>query len=139
MKGIYILIVQLGRDVDITVGALGRLHFSQGLYAYVGSAQSSLETRIERHFRREKRKFWHVDYLLDDPAMKIVKTYVSNASKAKECKIAREIGQKGVPIAGFGCSDCKCRSHLVRLDSLGLSQLHRTGFAAIFRDCRNVT
>lgn len=133
MKGIYILIIQLGGDIDITIGALGKLHLSQGLYAYVGSAQSSLEKRIERHFRREKRKFWHIDYFLDDLATKIVKTYVSNASKAQECLIAREIGQKGVPIAGFGCSDCKCRSHLVRLDSLELLQLHCPGFVANFQ------
>ena len=135
MKGIYILIVKLNEDVDITVGALGRLHFSEGLYAYVGSAQSGIEARIERHFRREKRKFWHIDYLLDHPASKIVKTYVSNANKTQECEIAREVSQKGMQITGFGCSDCRCASHLVRLDNQEPSQLACAGFTAISRDC----
>jgi Uri superfamily endonuclease len=134
MRGIYILIVKLNENVDVTVGALGRLHFSEGLYAYVGSAQNSIEARIERHFRREKRKFWHIDYLLDHPASKIVKTYVSNASKAQECKIARELSQKGLRVAGFGCSDCRCASHLERLDNYEPSQLARAGFTAISRD-----
>ena len=117
MKGIYVLIIQLNRDMDIRVGALGKLHFTGGLYAYVGSAQTSIETRMKRHFKRNIRKFWHIDYLLDRSESKIVKTYKFNVNKACECKIAKEIGQKGKPVAGFGCSDCRCKSHLVRLDN----------------------
>jgi Uri superfamily endonuclease len=106
----------LNRDRETNVGRLGRLHFRKGLYAYVGSAQNSLETRIRRHFKREKRKFWHIDYLLDSPETLIIETYISKANKERECEIAGELSRVGNSIAGFGSSDCKCKSHLVRID-----------------------
>ena len=116
MKGIYVLIIQLNRDLETNFGRLGRLHFRKGLYAYVGSAQNSLETRIRRHFKREKRKFWHIDYLLDSPETRIIETYISKANKERECELAGELSIVGNSIAGFGSSDCKCKSHFVRID-----------------------
>jgi Uri superfamily endonuclease len=107
----------LNRDIETNVGKLGRFEFVKGLYAYVGSAQNSLEPRIRRHLRREKSKFWHIDYLLDSPETIIVKTYVSKAHKEQECKTARKLSEVGNPVEGFGSSDCDCRSHLVRIDS----------------------
>ena len=109
------LIIQLERDSDIEVGALGRLHFSKGFYAYVGSAQKSLETRIARHFKREKKRFWHIDYFLGTSSCKIIETLILDGDKNCECIIARAIYTMGEPVVGFGCSDCNCRSHLVRL------------------------
>ena len=64
VKGIYILLVRIKNDSNVMVGALGARKFRKGLYAYVGSAQNSLEKRIERHFRSKKKKHWHIDYLL---------------------------------------------------------------------------
>ena len=68
-------------DAEVRVGALGTLHFARGLYAYVGSAQNGLEKRIERHFRKEKLRFWHVDYLLANPASRIVAVFFKEAPK----------------------------------------------------------
>jgi Uri superfamily endonuclease len=115
LKGIYVLIIQVGEDIDVDVGALGRIAFTKGLYAYVGSAQTNLEQRIKRHLRSEKRKFWHIDYLLDNAAAKIVKVFFKKADKAEECNVAKVIGEKGEPIGGFGCSDCNCKSHLFHI------------------------
>jgi Uri superfamily endonuclease len=115
LKGVYVLIIQVGWDTDVDVGALGRIAFTKGLYAYVGSAQTNLEQRIKRHFRNEKRKFWHVDYLLENDTAKIVKVFFKKANKAEECKIAKVIGERGEPIGGFGCSDCNCKSHLFHI------------------------
>jgi len=114
-EGIYVLIIQVGEDINVDVGALGKIAFTKGLYAYVGSAQINLEQRIKRHLRSEKRKFWHIDYLLDNAAAKIVKVFFKKADKAEECKVAKVIGEKGEPIGGFGCSDCKCESHLFHI------------------------
>jgi Uri superfamily endonuclease len=122
LKGVYILIIQVGEDIDVDVGALGRIAFKKGLYAYVGSAQTNLEKRIKRHRRKEKRKFWHVDYLLDNAAAKIVKVFYKQVAKTEECAIAKEIGERGELIAGFGCSDCECRSHLFRIRDYGFLQ-----------------
>jgi Uri superfamily endonuclease len=115
LKGVYVLIIQVDKDADVNVGALGKLTFEKGLYAYVGSAQTNLEKRIRRHFRKEKRKFWHVDYLLDNAAAKIAMVFFKNAAKSEECETAKIINERGRAISGFGCSDCNCNSHLFRI------------------------
>ena len=115
LAGIYVLIIQVGEDISVDVGALGERFFAEGSYAYVGSAQTNLRQRVRRHLRSEKRKFWHIDYLLDNPAAKIVEVFFREAAKTGECKTASIIGGRSKPIAGFGCSDCKCKSHLFHI------------------------
>jgi len=114
LKGIYVLAVSISKSRAIRIGALGNVSFSKGFYAYVGSAQNSLEKRLERHLRKEaKRRFWHIDYLLADECVAIVKAFVKEeADKLEECITAQVLGEYGFPIDGFGCSDCGCRSHL---------------------------
>jgi Uri superfamily endonuclease len=116
LKGVYVLIIELSQGAEVQVGALGIVHFAKGLYAYVGSAQDGLEKRIERHIRKEKRVFWHVDYLLENPDTRIRAVFVKEAPKTTECTIAVVIGQNGEAVAGFGCSDCRCLSHLHRIE-----------------------
>jgi Uri superfamily endonuclease len=114
-KGIYILVVLVSKDINVNVGALGSVNFEKDLYAYVGSAQKSLEKRIERHLGRTKRKFWHIDYLLNDDSVEVLKVFYKNVGKSEECKVANKIGERCVPTKGFGSSDCKCKSHLFKL------------------------
>lgn len=116
MKGIYVLVISIKERVAVNVGALGKIIFEKGFYAYVGSAQASLEKRVKRHFRRDKRKFWHIDYLLGSDMAKIEKIFYKKAEKVEECEIAKEIGKRGVAVKCFGCSDCKCESHLFKVD-----------------------
>ncbi|MGB9713994.1 DUF123 domain-containing protein [Candidatus Bathyarchaeota archaeon] len=116
MKGIYVLIISVNENITVHVGALGKINFEKGLYTYVGSAQNNLEKRVERHSRRSKRKFWHIDYLLCNKTAKIEKIFYKKAEKVEECKIAKEIGRTGVAVKGFGCSDCKCESHLFKIE-----------------------
>jgi len=116
LKGIYVLIIRVNKDIHVNIGALCRRFFAKGLYAYVGSAQTNLEQRVKRHLKREKRLFWHIDYLLDNNAAEIVKVLYKQRDKAEECKTATQIGENGTPIAGFGCSDCHCKSHLFQID-----------------------
>ncbi len=117
MKGVYVLIISVGRNVSARVGAQGVVKFEKGTYAYVGSAQSNLEKRIARHLRRVKKKFWHVDYLLDSPRVRICKILTKEAAKTEECRIADLLCRVGSPILSFGCSDCKCKSHLFKIKS----------------------
>ena len=122
MKGIYVLIVHVTKDINVNIGALGRTAFTKGLYAYVGSAQNNLEQRVKRHLRSEKRKFWHIDYLLDNPAAKIIKVFFKEAVKDEECKTAESLNRESNPVAGFGCSDCNCKSHLFHIKNYRLIQ-----------------
>jgi Uri superfamily endonuclease len=122
LKGVYVLIIQVDEDTDVNVGAIGRLTFKKGLYAYVGSAQNNLEQRVKRHLRKEKRRFWHVDYLLDDGVTKVVEVFHKQADKTEECAIAKVIGERGESIDDFGSSDCSCKSHLFRIRDYGFLQ-----------------
>ena len=116
MKGVYVLIISVSKDITANVGALESVNFEKGLYAYVGSAQNSLEKRIERHLRKSKRKFWHIDHLLDNEFVNVVKVFSKEADKAEECRIARRLAERGVAVENFGCSDCSCISHLFRVE-----------------------
>ncbi len=70
----------------------------------MGSAPSP--KRLERHLRTEKKLFWHIDYFLEKAHIR--KIYIAEGEK--ECKVAQKMNLPGVK--GFGCSDCKCPSHL---------------------------
>lgn len=119
MKGVYVLIISVGKDIGVNVGALGSVFFEKGLYAYVGSAQNGLEKRVERHLRKAKKRFWHIDYLLDNDAARIVKVFYKEVERSEECRIAGKLSEKGVAVVNFGCSDCDCVSHLFRVNDYG--------------------
>jgi len=112
MKGIYVLLISLSKDAKLHIGSLGVIAFRKGLYAYVGSAQNSIDKRVARHFSRRKKKFWHIDYLLSSKHAKILAVYFKIASKKEECQIARLLSKQELFVPGFGCSDCACCSHL---------------------------
>jgi len=124
LKGIYVLIIQINKTIRPKIGALGELTFPAGLYAYVGSAQNNLELRVKRHKRREKRLFWHIDYLLNNEAAKIIDIYYRQDGKTVECHIASLLAENGEPITGFGCSDCRCTSHLFRAENFEFLRKH---------------
>jgi len=115
VNGIYVLVISVRDNIIINVGALGSVRFEKGLYAYVGSAQNNLEKRIKRHLDRVKKKFWHIDYLIGNRSVKVVRVFYKEAKKFEECKIARKLSKNSVPVLNFGCSDCDCVSHLFML------------------------
>ncbi len=120
MKGVYVLFISVGQDLTLDVGALGPTFFEMGLYAYVGSAQNNLEKRLKRHFRKNKRRFWHVDYLIASRIAKVMVVFWKEGEKKLECEIARKIRQFGPAVKGFGSSDCSCEGHLIRVRNLDL-------------------
>ncbi|TRO49248.1 GIY-YIG nuclease family protein [Candidatus Bathyarchaeota archaeon] len=121
LRGTYCLCISLRRDLEIEVGALGRIAFDRGLYVYVGSALSGLEARVRRHLRTSRGEFgaihWHIDYLLREPDVEVERVFALLSDLREECRVAGEVGEHGVPVKGFGCSDCRCESHLLRVDS----------------------
>jgi Uri superfamily endonuclease len=120
VKGIYVLIIRISKSIRPRIGALGEIDFQAGLYAYVGSAQNNLEFRVKRHLKKEKQLFWHIDYLLNDPAAEVTEVYCLEAGKACECQIAQLLFPHSEPVLRFGCSDCNCISHLFRSDSFAV-------------------
>ncbi len=109
-KGTYVLLIKLSKNKEIKIGSLGKLRFKKGFYAYVGSAMNGLDRRIQRHLRKMKRFYWHIDYLLKDAD--ILKVVYAQTRTKRECDIATYLEQYLRSIKNFGSSDCKCKSHL---------------------------
>jgi Uri superfamily endonuclease len=96
------------------------------MYAYVGSAMNGLEARTRRHLEGRGRKRWHIDYLMELAEDKEALLFPSDVDI--ECDLAarlRSLPGASEPLAGFGSSDCHCRSHLFRLDTQACSALRQ--------------
>lgn len=117
-KGSYCLIICVKRDCRIKIGAMGMTQFEKGYYIYVGSALNTLNKRISRHISTDKKKHWHMDYLSLNKNTKIVQVIYTHCDKKIECDISCHINENtNKYIEDFGCSDCKCMSHLYYFDS----------------------
>ena len=110
MKGSYILLIKLSKEQTITIGSLKALHFPRGYYAYVGSAMSGFKARISRHLKSNKKPRWHIDYLLEKAS--ITGIILGETINRTECAIAQALSRQFDSVPGFGCSDCRCHSHL---------------------------
>ncbi len=118
MKGIYILLIKIDKNIEVEIGSLGKINFDKGIYAYIGSAQNNLEKRIQRHKVKNKKLRWHINYLLKNKSVKILKILYKNTGRKEECKIAKRLSKTEIPISKFGCSDCDCKNHLFKIKSL---------------------
>ena len=114
--GSYVLILRLDNPTKVVVGKLGTFDFDAGWYAYAGSAlgPGGLATRLAYHYRREKPKQWHIDYLM--AYVELVEVWWAVDETRKECTWAsalRSVPGGRVPAPNFGASDCRCLTHLV--------------------------
>ena len=111
------------KNCKIKIGALSKIDFKKGKYIYVGSAQKGIENRIARHYLRDKKNHWHIDYLLANKNVKIENYLYKEAGKKEECQIAAFLRHFEEPIGNFGCSDCKCEAHLFKINKLDVNKL----------------
>jgi sugar fermentation stimulation protein A len=113
--GSYMLILNLDEDKEIEIGRLGRVFFKKGFYIYIGSAMKDLMARIERHKRKRKNLFWHIDNLREHAAL--VHAVPIRSSSRLECEIAGSLRTISYSrIKDFGSSDCECDSHLFYME-----------------------
>ena len=115
VPGIYTLVLHLIDERESSVGSLGKISFAAGYYTYTGSGRGpgGLK-RVQRHLQVlqgiKTTKRWHIDYLL--PFTSFQEVFVTPTQADLECQIASSIGERLASIKGFGCSDCRCQSHL---------------------------
>lgn len=111
MKGVYTLLIYLERDMD-----LGRWRLKRGFYCYTGSGLKELISRVERHFKLEKRVKWHIDMLTTSKDVRVFGAVLAESKERMECRVNRELEALGEAVEGFGNTDCRsgCRGHLVR-------------------------
>ncbi|MFQ5996524.1 MAG: DUF123 domain-containing protein [Dehalococcoidales bacterium] len=110
MKGSYVILIKLPKAQTITIGRLSDVYFPRGYYAYVGSALRSVKARLSRHLGRNKKRHWHIDYLL--PKASITDIIIGESEDRIECAVARALSSQFDSVPGFGSSDCHCPSHL---------------------------
>ena len=114
--GTYALVLLVEHLGSVTIGRLGPVLVKPGFYVYAGSAlgPSGLAARISRHARQEKKRHWHIDYL--QPTAKLEEVWCLVAPDRQECRWAASLARMRratMPLANFGASDCRCRSHLL--------------------------
>jgi sugar fermentation stimulation protein A len=110
-SGLYIAIFYLPRTGKIRVGKLGKFHFKEGAYLYVGSAQRNLSARLKRHSTEKKHLRWHIDYL--SAKARMLGAVTIPGQRKRECELARELGEMfQLTVPNFGASDCRCGGHL---------------------------
>lgn len=107
MRGSYFLVFKLKRSKRVRGWKL-----REGYYIYVGSGMRGMENRVLRHLRKEKKRHWHIDYLTSDKDCEPVLLLLKLENEKNECKYAAAFSNLGTGIKGFGCSDCRCDSHL---------------------------
>jgi len=129
--GIYTLILSLSQAGQIKVGSLGAIDFAGGFYSYTGSARGpgGLK-RVDRHIRVlegiKTTRRWHIDYLL--PHTSLEEVFITRTSLNLECSIAKALGRHLMAVPRFGCTDCRCLSHLHY--SLELQEMRAVAAAA---------
>ena len=115
-EGTYALVLTFAAAAEAEVGALGTCRLEPGTYCYVGSAMNGLDHRIGRHMAASKAIRWHIDRLTVLDCAK--EAYASFPDPVPECELGRIAAACGATpvLKGFGCSDCRCSTHLFRTD-----------------------
>lgn len=111
--GCYQLVLKLNKTLLLKIGKLGEINFRKGFYIYTGRSKKGLKARVERHKRKEKKRHWHIDYLL---AVAVIRKIFYYRSRFDECIInmkTNKLIKDSAIVNGFGSSDCRCRGHLI--------------------------
>lgn len=124
-SGIYILEIYVSKPILIL--RFPDVIFKKGYYYYTGSAQANLAKRVDRHFRKNKKIHWHIDYITSHCDSTVTNSWlIIDKKKDFECVYNRKLLNTfnlTIPVKGFGNSDCSfCDSHL--LYSLQPANIH---------------
>ena len=148
-QGSYILFLNLKKPVSLEVGSLGKLFFPKSVYLYFGSAlgpsKKSLELRIRRHYQKQKKIQWHIDYLTSIQEVKPIFSAIFKSKSSIECDLLQYFRDKkeySISHKDFGSSDCsnKCNSHLlntkksiseIKQDIIGVSKKLKLTFEIV--------
>ena len=79
--------------------------------------------RVGRHFSKDKKLRWHIDYLLEEAGP--VGALLVAGGEGVECALGRLLStlENSEPIKGFGSSDCSCDSHFYRIEESSIPAL----------------
>jgi len=119
-SGSYVLVLEVKHTRVLTIGRLGKVRLSAGVYAYTGSAFGSggLRARLGRYLRGESVKHWHIDHVR--AVAEVHACFYTVSDTRLECiwsQALAAIPGATIPVQGFGASDCRsgCAAHLITL------------------------
>lgn len=118
LKGVYILVFEVNRDMCMNIGSLGYVCFPKGVYGYVGSAKGfgGIKARIKHHMNKYKRRFrWHIDYLTVRNDVTINCVIYAETLDIDEGDVVKEVISDRcwkLSVLGFGSTDSRSPSHL---------------------------
>lgn len=114
-RGTYALVLASAAPGACRIGRLGRVALLPGVYVYVGSAlgPGGLPARLRRHAGVAARAHWHIDYLRRRLPLAEVWLDAGGARLEHAWALALARLRGAAAVAGFGCSDCGCGSHLL--------------------------
>ncbi|UCG90677.1 MAG: DUF123 domain-containing protein [Candidatus Heimdallarchaeota archaeon] len=124
-QGVYVLVFERICSLLIEISRFKWLLKSE-FYLYFGSARgktsTSLEKRLGRHFKGQKKIFWHIDNVTSHSDTKMISAYYTTTTGLTECSALQGFVQNfhnTEIIQNFGSSDCKakCGGHLVFFSS----------------------
>ncbi len=99
------------------VRKLGLIRFPAGHYVYVGRAfgRGGLGARLTHHLNLSVSPHWHIDFLRPHGTISAIWYGLTTPSDEHEwAQAMAQIRGATVPAVGFGSSDCRCASHLIR-------------------------
>lgn len=117
-SGVYLLEIYAKKSFTLDIKKFADAIFPVGYYYYSGSAQKNLQHRVNRHKSKNKKLFWHIDYLTTNKNI-IIKNvlFLPGKEKEYECVLINSILKKFEAkyiVKGFGNSDCyTCPAHLL--------------------------
>ena len=112
----YVLLITIPQNQPVTVGAKGVVDLIKGGYLYVGSARKNWQKRVARHCRKEKKKRWHIDYILDGEGGEVEEVWISQEDReCPTCQVLTSLAGTKIPRPGIGSSDCRCPAHFLEL------------------------
>ena len=112
-KGIYVIMLQIIKSQRLKCRKKEFI-LREGTYAYVGSGMKDLAGRVKRHLIRRKKKWWHIDYLLE--ISKVLWVLLLPTDERKEEMLSRELSRVFPSVPGFGSSDLRVKSNLFLID-----------------------
>lgn len=142
-SGTYLLEILLTERTEIKLHS--KIHiFFPGWYYYSGSAQKSLDKRVNRHIVKSKKVHWHIDKVTTLKNSIINRIFVfCNTDKNNECFNISFMKSKGLKtnIMNFGNGDCinNCSSHLlftermIDAEKFFLPEIYPGGEVSIFQ------
>jgi Uri superfamily endonuclease len=115
--GTYALILFSPVTRSVRVGRLGMMEVRRGHYIYIGSAHGpgGLGARVKRHLKPQATSHWHIDYLRR--VTELCEVWITRDRIRREhqwAAVLSRIAGTSMGRFGFGASDCRCDSHLIR-------------------------